>query len=49
MTTLQEYDLEIKPTKIVCMQGLWNLVVEAKDIKDEYQDQKEEEYIDWDK
>ena len=37
LTTLQEYDLEIKPTKLIKGQGLCKLIVEALDL------QKEEE------
>ena len=37
LTTLQEYDLEIKPTKLVKGQGLCKLMVESFDL------QKEEE------
>ena len=35
MTTLQEYDIEIKLDKIVLGRGLWKLVVEAKENKDD--------------
>ena len=35
LTTLQEYDLEIKPTKLLKGQGLCKLVVEAHDMQTE--------------
>ena len=34
LTSLQEYDLEIKPTKLVKGQGLCKLVVEALDLQE---------------
>lgn len=40
MTTLQEYDLEIKRTKIVHGQGLHKLVVEAEDRKYETKEEQ---------
>ena len=35
LTTLQEYDLEIKPTKLIKGQGLCKLAVEALDPQKE--------------
>ena len=35
LTTLQEYDLEIKPTKLVKGQGLCKLTAEALDLQNE--------------
>ena len=35
MNSLQEHDLEIKPTKMVKGQGLCKLVVDAQDPKEE--------------
>lgn len=45
MTFLQEYDLEIKPTKIVRGQGLCKLVVESRDLKEEEHGWENEDLI----
>lgn len=34
MISLQEYDLEIKPAKIIRGKGLFNLIVESRDLKE---------------
>ena len=36
MLTLEEYHIEIKPVNIAHWEGLCNLVVEEKDMKDKY-------------
>lgn len=43
--TLEEYDIEIKPTKIFRGKGLCELAIEIMDNKDKCQDEEEEEYI----
>ena len=42
VTTLQEYYLEIKPTKIVWGQGLFKLIIETIDITYENEDIKKD-------
>ena len=45
MTALQEYDLEIKPAKIVRGQGLCQLSAQSNDPKDQRTDWEQEEAI----
>ena len=44
LTSLQEYDLEIKPTKLVKGQGLCKLAVEALDPQEEEEEEWENEF-----
>ena len=43
MTTLQEYDLDIKPANIVRGQGLWQLTAQSNDLENQQTDWEHEE------
>ena len=45
MATLQEYDLEIKPTNIVRVQGLCQLTAQSNDTEQQHTDWEQEEAI----
>ena len=45
MTTLQEYEVEIKPAKIVKGQGLCQLSTQSNDPEDQHTDWEQEEAI----